>query len=150
MKPAEAFVVEVEDRRPAAPPLRMPAKPSIRELPQLELECMQVLWDRGHATVGEIQRELQARGRKLAYTTVLTVMERLTRKHVVSREKVKRAFVYAAELAREEMRTRALQNLLRNFFSGSVEELRRHLGVSHVPASQPKAASASDFDASLL
>lgn len=90
---------------------------------------MSALWTNGRATVAEVRQALENRGRKLAYTTVLTVMDRLARKGVVERRKDGRAGVYIPRVSRDEMRKRALDRLVRNFF-GSVDHLRQHLSAS--------------------
>ena len=52
--------------------------------PPLELACLTVLWKRGEADVGEV-REAMREARPLAYTTVMTVLERLAAKGMVTR-----------------------------------------------------------------
>ena len=49
-------------------------------LSESEREVLRVLWDRGPATVREINAELTRRGRRWAYTTVATLLQRLTAK----------------------------------------------------------------------
>ncbi|MGE5325632.1 MAG: BlaI/MecI/CopY family transcriptional regulator, partial [Deltaproteobacteria bacterium] len=73
----------------------MPRKKSnhLLDLPPLELECMKALWALSEATVEEIRADMMPR-RPLAYTTVLTVMDRLARKGVADRRKRGRAHVY--------------------------------------------------------
>lgn len=53
---------------------------------------MTVAWARGEVSVHDVRRALAERG--LAYTTVMTVMNRLADKHVLQRERRGRAFVY--------------------------------------------------------
>lgn len=70
----------------------------------LERSVLDVLW-RASAplTVREVQEGLEASGtRDLAYTTVMTVLDRLGTKNMVTRERDGRAFRYAAALSREE------------------------------------------------
>ena len=95
-------------------------------LPPLELECLQALWALGHGTVQQLHAHLLA-SRPLAYTTVMTVMDRLTRKGMVEREKRGRAHLYHSRVAEEELRQGALNRLLKDFFGGSREELLRYL-----------------------
>lgn len=96
--------------------------------PPLELACLTVLWKQGESAVGEVQQALQPR-RRLAYTTVMTVLERLARKGLVNRRKMGRAFRYAPTRERNEMRAQALAQLIDQFFDGSPEELARFLGA---------------------
>ena len=134
----------------------MTATPSIRRsrpLPELELEVMKVLWNLEDATVGEVQEELQP-GRPLAYTTVMTVLDRLTRKHVVTRRKQGRGYHYRPALSREVARELALDRLINDYFSDSPERLlayvhRRHGSQPVTTAARPLAV-AEQLDSSLL
>lgn len=95
-------------------------------LPPLELECIKVLWARGESTVHAIRSDLMP-ARSLAYTTVMTVMDRLARKGVVERQRRGRAHVYRAAVSSAEVRDFALDRLVKDFFRGSRDALRRHL-----------------------
>ncbi len=77
--------------------------PSSRSLGSLERSVMDVLWRATSAlTVREVQEQLEAGGSAdLAYTTVMTVLDRLGAKEMVSRERDGRAFRYTAALSRE-------------------------------------------------
>jgi len=99
---------------------------SLLDLAPLELECMNTLWPLGEATVREIRDQLAPR-RARAYTTIMTIMDRLARKGVVERRKSGRAYVYRARLAAEEARTQALAQIVDNFFGGSKDALLAHL-----------------------
>ncbi len=109
---------------------------SVLDLPALELECMKALWVLKEATVEEIRAQLLPH-RPLAYTTVLTVMDRLARKGVVERRKRGRAHVYTAAVPADSVRDFALERLVNNFFSGSREELRSHLSGTPPPRVAP-------------
>jgi len=109
---------------------------SLLDLAPLELECMNMLWPLGEATVREIRERLTPR-RTRAYTTIMTIMDRLARKGVVERRKSGRAYVYRARLAAEEARSHALSQILENFFGGSKEALLAQLGRAPTsPAAQ--------------
>ncbi|MCC7342366.1 MAG: BlaI/MecI/CopY family transcriptional regulator [Bryobacterales bacterium] len=94
--------------------------------PPLELACLTVLWKRGEADVGEV-REAMHESRPLAYTTVMTVLERLAAKGMVTRQKSGRSFRYAPARKREEMRALAVAQLVDQFFDGSLAEFSRYL-----------------------
>ena len=87
-----------------------------------ELRLMQVLWDSGHATVGEVVDRLPGR-EKPAYNTVLTILRILERKGYVTHEKDGRAHVYVPLVDRTQARRGALAHLLRRFFDDSPELL---------------------------
>ncbi len=97
------------------------------ELAPLELDCMNTLWPIGEGTVREI-RDLLAARRPRAYTTIMTIMDRLARKGVVERVKAGRAYVYRPRLTAEDARAQALGQVLESFFGGSQEALLAQLG----------------------
>jgi BlaI family transcriptional regulator, penicillinase repressor len=102
------------------------SRPNLFDLPALELECMKAVWALGEATVEDVRARLLP-VRPLAYTTVLTVMDRLARKGLVDRAKRGRAHVYTSAIPEASIRDYAVQRLVENFFGGSREELRAHL-----------------------
>jgi predicted transcriptional regulator len=94
--------------------------------PPLELECLKVLWTIGEGNVKDVRKAL-TRSRNLAYTTVMTVLDRLARKGGVERRKVGRSFTYSPLLSRDALRRLALKELLEDFFDGKEEELLEYL-----------------------
>ena len=83
-----------------------------------ELRLMQVLWDKGQATVGEVVDALPD-PKPPAYNTVLTLLRILERKGYVTHEKDGRAFIYSPRLGRDDARRTAVTHLLRRFFDDS-------------------------------
>jgi BlaI family penicillinase repressor len=104
---------------------------SVLDLAPLELDCMNALWPLGEGTVRDVQQALVAK-RPRAYTTIMTILDRLAHKGVVVRRKVGRAYLYSANLSPHHARETAVEQLVAGFFGGSREELARHLG--HLPA----------------
>jgi predicted transcriptional regulator len=94
--------------------------------PPLELACLKALWSLREGKVREVQ-EMVARSRPLAYTTIMTVLDRLVRKGKLTRRKVGRAFVYSPEASRDSMRRAALRELVDGYFDGSEAELLEFL-----------------------
>ena len=94
--------------------------------PPLELACLKALWSLQEGKVRAVQ-EVVARSRPLAYTTIMTVLDRLVRKGKLNRRKVGRAFVYAPEASRDSMRRVALRELIEGYFDGSEAELLEFL-----------------------
>ncbi|MDX2152823.1 MAG: BlaI/MecI/CopY family transcriptional regulator [Bryobacteraceae bacterium] len=116
---------------------------SVREMPPpLELECLKVLWTLGEGNVHEVRRVLADR-RELAYTTVMTLLDRLVRKGGVSRRKVGRSFVYAPVLERDLLRRMAVRQLVDCFFEGSEAALAAYLTGAVVEEREPKEALAA-------
>jgi predicted transcriptional regulator len=84
----------------------------VRPFGDLEAAVMDVLWRRGApATVREVLAELTA-SRPLAYTTVMTVMDNLHRKGVLTREMEGRAWRYSPSRSRAEHSAAMLQEVL--------------------------------------
>lgn len=89
---------------------------SSSELGPLEERLLEALWERGHATV----RELLADGlQDLAYTTVMTTLDRLFKKGLLRREAEGRAFRYAPMLTREELHRQVAGEALRQMLDAS-------------------------------
>src|SRR5579864_7634071 len=105
---------------------------SILDLAPFELDCMNALWPLGEATVKQVQESLLAR-RPRAYTTIMTILDRLAQKGIVSRRKVGRAYLYRASLQAAEAQQSAVQQLVAGFFGGSREALAAHLNGGHAP-----------------
>lgn len=127
--------------------------PTNRDVPgPLELKCLQAIWKLGEANVKDV-RDLLTQDRKLAYTTVMTTLDRLEKKGTLRRHKSGKAFVYEAAMSEAEMRNLAVQHLLDEYFSGSREQLLAYLTgteetVAQSPDTQP--TPARGLDASLL
>lgn len=122
--------------RPAGGPRPYVPRKTMYELPPLELECMKMLWALGEATVRDIREQLAAARRALAYTTVETIMDRLTRKGAVVRRKVGRAHRYTPVYEKARARAQAVEALLEHFFEGSRQALAAHLSGGTVSDSR--------------
>jgi predicted transcriptional regulator len=105
----------------------LPRKKSL-SLTAAELRLMDIVWDKGAATVGEVAEALVGEP-ILAYNTVLTTLRILEEKgyvrHTKSREG--RAFVYRAVVGRKQASRNALRQVVRGFFGNSPELLVLHL-----------------------
>ncbi|HUJ41198.1 MAG TPA: BlaI/MecI/CopY family transcriptional regulator [Candidatus Acidoferrales bacterium] len=104
---------------------------SLLDLAPLELDCMSRLWALGEATVREIRDNLAAT-RPRAYTTILTIMDRLAHKGFVTRRKMGRAFLYLPNLTLDEARGRAIARVVEHFFEGSYETMANYLSGKHL------------------
>jgi len=90
----------------------------VRAFGELEAVIMERMWSDGHpAAVRDVLAELQRR-RTIAYTTVMTVMDKLHQKGWLRREMVGRAYVYEPVCTREEYSAR----LMREALAGSKDE----------------------------
>jgi len=99
---------------------------SILELAPLELECMNTLWPLGEASVRDIQTGL-APTLPRAYTTIMTIMDRLAQKGIVVRRKAGRAYLYRPSLSADQARAHAVAQIVHGFFEGSADALAAHL-----------------------
>lgn len=106
--------------------------------PPLELLCLKALWSLQEGNVKDVQK-IVTETRPLAYTTIMTVLERLLRKGKLTRRKVGRAFIYTPTSGRDEMRKIAVKELLDSFFEGSEDDLLLFLG--HTPGKSSAAAA---------
>jgi BlaI family transcriptional regulator, penicillinase repressor len=82
-----------------------------------ELRLMEVLWQRGSATVAEVVERLAPP--PLAYSTVLTTLRTLEQKGYIAHEEDGRAYVYHPLVARDQAAKSAMQHLLDRFFGNS-------------------------------
>jgi BlaI family penicillinase repressor len=94
--------------------------------PALELTCLRALWRLGEGTVHDVRKAV-SKERVLAYTTVMTLLDRLEKRGCVVRRKPGRSYVYRPKVSRDAMREHALKQLLTDFWDGSVDGLQRYL-----------------------
>jgi BlaI family penicillinase repressor len=92
-------------------------------LSDAEIEVLKVLWDLGPQPVRAINRELGARGRRWAYTTVSTLLLRLSTKKCVTSDASVMPHVYRATVSREEMLDRRLRDTADDLCDGEAAPL---------------------------
>lgn len=90
---------------------------------ETELAVLKVLWDRGTGTVREVQAVLQEQGRKWAYTTVQTLLNRLQGKGYADCEKGGPAHIYRAVVSRDQLLQNRLNALADEFCEGTASPL---------------------------
>jgi predicted transcriptional regulator len=100
-----------------------------QKLTPRELAIMDVVWDRGEATVRDVHDALSRR-RKVAYTTVMTLMNILATKGHLTRRRDQRAHVYSPTRPRHQAVARLVRDFVDRVFSGSAQPLLLHL-VKH-------------------
>lgn len=100
-----------------------------------ELEILQVLWDRGPGTVRDVLEVLNEK-RPRAYTSVMSLMNIMTDKGLLTREPEGRAYVYQARRPKGRTLGKIVGDVLGKAFEGSAHELVAHL----LEQSQPSAA----------
>jgi len=108
-----------------------------RELPPpLEMMCLNALWEIEEGNVEDV-RKVVSQNRPLAYTTVLTLLDRLARRGAVSRRKEGRGFRYQPTVERDKLRRLALRQFLEYHFDGSAAQLRVFLEAPVPESAQP-------------
>lgn len=112
----------------ASNPMSPSPRHSILDLAPLELDCMNALWPLGEATVRQVQDTLRPT-RPRAYTTIMTILDRLSHKGIVERRKVRRAWVYRASVSAEQARAHAVTQVVDGFFGGSTGALASHIST---------------------
>ena len=95
-------------------------RPSISET---ELDILRVLWEHGPGTVRAINGLLRRQGRRWAYTTVLTLLQRLEAKGYVASDKSGQAHVFRAGLSRERLLRQRLKELANQLCEGTATPL---------------------------
>jgi predicted transcriptional regulator len=95
-------------------------------LTDLQLAIVRILWERGECTVLEVQEAL-APERKLAQTTVATILTRLEKRGIVQHEISGRLFVYRALVTESQVRRSMVSDLTHLLFDGSPAALISHL-----------------------
>jgi len=91
-------------------------------LTEAELRIMQVLWDKGPATVQQVLEALPLE-KPLAYNSVLTIIRILEKKGYVEHAQDGRAYVYHALLERKDATRSEIRHLVSRFFRDSHEDL---------------------------
>ena len=89
---------------------------AVSALGPLEFAVMETLWTGGEGNVHEVSRRL---ARPLAYTTVMTTLDRLFKKGLLDRRKSERAFIYSPRFSRSEWEHKRAGDLVAGFLSGS-------------------------------
>ncbi len=91
-------------------------------LAELQLAIMQVLWSHGAATVGEV-REALLPNRKLAYTTVGTMLAKMEEHGYVKHQSHGRQNIYEASIAEQQVSRSMVDDLVRRLFGGDVSQM---------------------------
>jgi BlaI family penicillinase repressor len=101
-------------------------RPPSKTLTDQELEIMKIVWVRQTATVRDVYEALLER-RKVAYTTVMTMMKILEQKGYLHRKQVDRAYVYRPAQPKNQVIGKMVRDFVNRVFNGSAEPLLVHL-----------------------
>jgi predicted transcriptional regulator len=95
-------------------------------LTEQELEIMKVVWDKGSGTVRDVYEALLER-RKIAYTTVMTMLNILEDKGHLKKTQGEKAYVYRPAKPKQQVIRGMVREFLDRVFNGSAEPLVAHL-----------------------
>jgi BlaI family penicillinase repressor len=99
-------------------------------LTEQELEIMKIVWERDSATVRDVYEVLLDR-RKVAYTTVMTMMKILEQKKYLKRDQTDRAHVYRPAQPKRQVIGAMVREFVNRVFNGSAQPLLVHLVEDH-------------------
>jgi BlaI family transcriptional regulator, penicillinase repressor len=105
-------------------------RPRSKTLTGQELEIMKVVWEREQATVRDVYEVLLKR-RKVAYTTVMTMMKILEQKGFLRKSQEERAYVYRPAQPKRQVIGFMVRDFINRVFNGSAEPLLVHLVEEH-------------------
>lgn len=101
-------------------------KVGIRNFGVLESEIMAEVWKSDQSTVRDVFEQLKSK-KKIAYTTIMTVMGRLAEKGILSRKKVRNAYVYQPKVTREQIAKGIITDVVDKILAGDSTVLVAHL-----------------------
>src|ERR1043165_943056 len=99
-------------------------------LTEQELEIMKVVWERESTTVRDVYEALLER-RKIAYTTVMTMMKILEQKKYLKKTQSDRAYIYRPAQPKGQVIGAMVRDFVNRVFNGSAEPLLVHLVEEH-------------------
>src|SRR2546426_8197054 len=99
-------------------------------LTEQELEIIKIVWERDKATVRDVYEALLER-RKVAYTTVMTMMKILEHKKYLKKTLADRAYVYRPAQPKRQVIGDMVRDFVNRVFNGSAEPLLVHLVEEH-------------------
>ena len=117
-------------------------------LTPLELDIMKAVWRQPLSTVRDVQSAIRP-GRRLAYTTVMTIMNRLFQKGFLARKLRSRTHLYEPTVPFTDVRAAAVNGLIDSFFDGSRENLQEFL-TGEPKTHQPLLSPPASLDETLL
>ena len=101
-------------------------RPAKSTLTEQELEIMKVIWKLDTATVRQVY-ETMLKHRRIAYTTVMTMMNILEQKGYLKKQQGDRAYVYRPAQPQKQVIRSMVREFLDRVFNGSAEPLLAHL-----------------------
>jgi predicted transcriptional regulator len=101
-------------------------RPKSPTLTEQELEIMKIVWERDRATVRDVYEALLEH-RKIAYTTVMTMMNILEQKKYLRKTAEDRAYIYRPAKPKNQVIKSMVREFVNRVFNGAAEPLLVHL-----------------------
>jgi len=102
------------------------ARQSLGDLGELQRSVIEIIWELGQANVHEVRERLAGR-KKLAYTTVLTTLQKLEKAGWLRHRSEGRSYVYLPTNTREQAGARSLKRFIKHVFDGDAVLMFQHL-----------------------
>ena len=101
-----------------------------------ELEILQILWNKGRATVREVHEEL-SQYKESGYTTTLKLMQIMFEKGIVVRDDSSKTHIYQPNITRDNTQKQMVGKMVHSLFGGSTSQLvMQALGSSSAPSKE--------------
>jgi BlaI family transcriptional regulator, penicillinase repressor len=101
-----------------------------------ELEALKVLWRHGEATVRDVYERINEAGADLAYTTVLSLLQVMEQKGLVSHRPSGKAYLYSANAQRGPTCRKLAGGFLEKVFDGAMDQYLVHALQSRRPSEE--------------
>jgi BlaI family transcriptional regulator, penicillinase repressor len=95
------------------------ARPASENPTELELLILKILWDRSPLPVRDVRQALAEAGREAAHTSVITTLNTMTRKKLLSRRRDGKAYLFSPRVEQQAVRQRMLGDVVDRLFDGS-------------------------------
>jgi len=100
-----------------------------------ELEILQVLWEKGKATVREVH-EIILQSKDAGYTTTLKLMQIMFEKGLVTRDDSAKTHIYQANVSKEKTQSQFVGKMISSLFGGSSSQLVMQALGSQAPSKE--------------
>jgi len=101
-------------------------KASLDSLGELQRAVLEIVWERGEVSVHDVLRRLDHR-KRLAYTTALTVLQKLEKAGWLEHRSEGKSYIYAPAVSREQAGAGSVRGFLKRVFEGDAVAMFQHL-----------------------
>jgi len=102
------------------------SRASLDKLGQLQRAVMEVVWERGEASVHDVRERLSPR-KELAYTTILTTLQKLEKAGWLGHRSEGKSYIYLPTRSREQAGAGSVKRFLKQVFEGDAVAMFQHL-----------------------